>query len=169
MHIKLWKCVVLHSHLSVIYSHVNRLCGEHSVDVWQNVVSESSVIIIIIIIIVVVVVAAVVYCRVARHLRRRRSHLLGHVLSAWRQSASQHRTRDRRWPRSHAVNHPDEASHGGARRRSWSRLPAACVQLGAVERRLPAVASRRRSYAAMCCRRTGPRASSFISTTWHQL
>ena len=67
-------------HLPVTYWRVNRLCGERSVDVGQNVV-------------VVVVVIVIIHCCVARRLRRRRSHVFDHVLSTRRQSASQRRAR----------------------------------------------------------------------------
>ena len=146
-------------HLCVTCSCVNRLSGEYSISVGQNVISEWSVIAIVVVVVVVVVVI------IFRHLRCRRSHLLGHVLSTRRKSASQHRARGRRWPRSYAVDHPDEASCSSPRCRSRPWLPAACFQLGAGNCRLPTVAGGRWSHAAVRCYCAGTRTSSIISIT----
>ena len=127
---------------------VNRLCGDCSFDLRQNVISQPPPVIVIIIIVVVVVASA------ACHLRRRRAHLPDHVLSARRQPASQHRTRGRRRPRSYPVDHPHEAAHRGPGSRARKRLPTACVQLRAVDGRLSAVAGGGRSHTEVCCRRT---------------
>ena len=152
--------------LSVTYSLVNRLCGEHSVNVGQNVINQPPATVFVFIVFIVFIV---VYRCVARHLRRRRSHLSGHVLSTRRQSASQDRARYRRWSRSHAIDLPDEESCGGSRRRPRSRLSAACVQLGAISCWLPTLAGRRRSRTAVYSIGAGTSTSNIISTTWRRL
>jgi len=134
--------------LTIPYPAVSRVCfrlgGANSSDIGQDVVSQSPV---------------------ARLLRRRRSHLPGHVLGARRQSASQGGAGRRRRARPDAVELAVEAADGRPGCRARSRLPAARVQFGAGDGRLSAVARRGRPDPAVCRQRTRSRASNIIRAT----